>query len=172
MLGEETKYWKFHHLGLIVADATKTVGYYSSLGFVEILSNSPTSNNPPPWVELTAYGEDIMKEGKLLIDVKPGSKSVPITWCRIGTLLLEIIQPVSAWKNVSSDFLKKYGDGISHLAYTIDRDHFEEEVEKMKARGLDIVLSGKRAGGGGYYYFDTRKYGGIVTELMWYPYLP
>jgi len=173
MTGEETKNWTFHHLGVIVADMDKAVEYYQSLGFIDILPQSPRSTSPPSWVEMTAYGKTVLKDGQVLVPVKSGARPVPNTWCRVGSMTLELIQPgEGGWKNVNRDFLENVGDGINHIAYTVDGEHFEQEVEKMKARGLEIVLSGRQSTGGGFFYFDTRKVGGIITELMWYPSLP
>jgi len=153
MTEEETKNWKFHHLGVIVGDMEKAAEYYRSLGFIEFLPERPSPANPPTWVEMTAYGKTVLKDGKLMVPPTPEAKSVPNTWCRIGPITLELIQP----------------DGINHIAYTVDGENFEQEIEKMKAKGLDIILSGRQSTGGGYVYFDTRKEGGIITELMSYP---
>ena len=170
MTGEETKNWTFHHLGVIVADMEKAVEYYKSLGFVDVLPETPRPANPPAWVEMTSYGETLLKDGQVLVPLKPGGKPVPNTWCRVGSMTLELIQPgEGGWKNVNRDFLENVGEGINHIAYTVAGEHFEQEIEKMKARGLEIVLSGRQSNGGGYVYFDTRKVGGIITELMSYP---
>ena len=170
MTGEETKHWKFHHLGVIVADMEKVVEYYRSLGFVDILPARDRSTPPPTWVEMTTYGETVLADGEALVPPKPGDMSPPNTWCRIGSMTLEIIQPgEGGWKNVNRDFLENVGEGINHIAYMINGEHFEQEVEKMKSRGLEIVLSGRQSTGGGFVYFDTRKAGGIITELMSYP---
>ena len=121
MTGEETKNWKFHHLGVIVADMEKAVEYYKSLGFVEVLPETPPSTTPTPWVEMTTYGETVLKDGQVLVPVKPGSGGVPNRWCRIGTMTLELIQPgEGGWKNVNRDFLENVGEGINHIAYTVD----------------------------------------------------
>jgi catechol 2,3-dioxygenase-like lactoylglutathione lyase family enzyme len=77
-----------------------------------------------------------------------------------------LIQPGDAFKEVNGDFLKSNGEGIDHIAYTVDAEHFEREVEKMKAKGLTILFSGRQTNGGGFAYFDTRRVGGIITELM------
>jgi len=55
--------------------------------------------------------------------------------------------------------------GIQHIAFRVDPEHIEEEVEELKAEGLEIVASGEWDGGT-FYYFDTRKAGGFVTELV------
>ena len=67
---------------------------------------------------------------------------------------------------MNREFLENVGDGIDHIAYTVDAEHFDAEVEKMEAKGLDIIFSGRLPSGFRFVYFDTRKYGGIVTELM------
>ena len=93
MTGEETKNWRFHHLGVIVADMEKAVEYYRSLGFVDVLPETPRPANPPTMEEVTVYGKSIIKEGQVLVPRKPGAKYVPNTWCRIGSITLELIQP-------------------------------------------------------------------------------
>lgn len=167
MTGEETKNWTFHHLGVIVADMDKAVEYYKSLGFVDFPPERPGSANAPTWQELTVYGETVIKDGQSLVPQKPGGKPGRLKFCRVGSIALELIQPgESSVKNVNDDFLDNFGEGIDHVAYGVAPEHFEEEVEKMKAKGLTIILSGEQANGGGFAYFDTRKVGGIVIELM------
>jgi len=167
MTGEETKNWRFHHLGVIVGDMEKAVEYYRSLGFVDVLPETPRPANPPTMEELTIYGKSIIKDGEVQVARKPGAKFVPNTWCRIGSITLELIQPGEGFiKDVNREFLEKVGDGIDHIAYILDAEDFDREVEKMKAKGLEIILSGRQSNGGGFVYFDTREQGGIVTELM------
>ena len=168
MTGEETKNWKFHHLGVIVADMEKAVEYYKSLGFIDFEPQGPRPANPPTMEELTVYGKFIIKDGEVQVPRKPGAKpGVPNTWWRIGEITLELIQPgEGSIKDVNREFLENMGEGIDHIAYTVDAEHFDQEVEKMKAKGLEIILSGRMSNGGGFTYFDTRKVGGIVIELM------
>ena len=167
MAGEETKNWTFHHLGVIVADLDKAVEYYQSLGIVDFFPESPGPANSPVWTELIVYGKEVIKDGKLLVPPKPGAKPGGLRFCRVGSIALELIQPgESSVKNVNDDFLDNFGEGIDHVAYGVAPEHFKEEVDKMKAKGLPIILSGEQVNGGGFVYFDTRKVGGIVIELM------
>ena len=168
MAGEETKNWKFHHLGVIVADMEKAVEYYKSLGVIDFIPERPRPANPPTMEEFTAYGKTVIKDGEVQVPRNPDAKpGVPNTWWRIGEITLELIQPgEGSVKNVNRDYLENMGEGINHVAYTVDAEYFDEEVEKMKGKGLDIILFGRMSNGGGYVYFDTRKFGGIVTELM------
>jgi methylmalonyl-CoA/ethylmalonyl-CoA epimerase len=166
MAGEETKHWTFHHLGVIVNDIEKAAEYYKSLGFVDFPPETAGSGNQAVWEEITSYGETIIKDGQPQITIEPGSKPIGIKFCRVGSTMLELIQPGDGIKEVNSDFLKNVGEGIDHIAYTVGAEHFEQEVEKMKAKGLPVLFSGRQTNGGGFVYFDTRKVGGIIIELM------
>jgi len=167
MTGEETKNWTFHHLGVIVADMDKAVEYYKSLGVVDFPPERPGGAASPTWQEFTTYGETVIKDGKLLVPVKPGAKPGGLQFCWVGTIALELIQPgEGAFTTLHNDFLEEVGEGIDHIAYGVAPANFDEEVEKMKAKGLPIIMSGEQSNGGGFVYFDTRKVGGIVIELM------
>jgi len=169
MAGEETKYWTFHHVGVIVEDVDKAVEYYQTLGFIDFFPEPETAGNRPTWVEIITYGETVIKDGQPLFPVKAGMKPGKVRFCRMGTVPLELIQPGDAFKEVNGDFLKSKGEGIDHIAYTVPAAHFDREVEKMKSKGLTILFSGRQSNGGGFAYFDTRKVGGIITELMRVP---
>jgi len=167
MTGGETKNWTFHHLGVIVADMGKVVEYYKSLGFVDFPPERPGGATSPTWQEFTTYGETVIKDGQLLVPLKPGAKPGGLQFCRVGSMTLELIQPGDgAFKTLHNDFLDTFGEGIDHIAYGVAPENFEQEVEKMKVKGLPIIMSGEQANGGGFVYFDTRKIGGLVIELM------
>ena len=166
MTGEETRHWKFHHLGLIVGDMDKAVEYYQSLGFVDFPPEPAEPREPIVWEEIAAYGEIVLKDGQPVVPMKPDAKRGQVKFCSVGSVPLELIQPGDAFKEVNGDFLRNNGEGIDHIAYTVDAEHFDEEVEKMKAKGLPVLFSGRQGNGGGFVYFDTRKVGGIIIELM------
>lgn len=174
MAGEETKNWTFHHVGVIVEDMDKAVEYYKSLGIIDFPPerDAPSSKGGIKqglYKTITSYGETIIEDGKPLIEVKPGATIGNVKFCRMGTITFELVQPGTMFREVNGDFLKKNGDGIDHIAYTVPLEHYDEEMAKMKARGLEIVFSGEQFSGGGFAYFDTRKAGGIITELMFVP---
>jgi len=169
MAGEETKKWTFHHLGVIVDDMDKAIEYYQSLGIVDFPPPPAKTDRPPAgpvWVEIKTYGETVIKDGQLVNPPEKVTKSGRVVFCKIGSMQLELIQPGDAIRDVNRDFLESNGEGVDHIAYTVKAEDYEEEVEKMKAKGLPIIFSGKQASGGGFSYFDTRKVGGIITELM------
>jgi len=166
MAGEETKHWDFHHLGVIVSDISKTIDFFSSLGFVDVPQMQSDPVEPLVWDEIVSYGEIIMKDGKLVSSIPADTALVDVTFCSIGSMTLELVQPGGAFREVNGDFLERVGEGVDHIAYTVDVEHFDDEVMKMKDRGLDVLLSGRQANGGEFVYFDTRKSGGIIVELM------
>lgn len=168
MTSPGTENWTFHHLGLIVHDLEKTVAYFKSLGVVEFPPPSPRPTGPV-WKEMMAFGEVLLKDGQPTVPRNPDAKPGGLQFCRMGTITYEIIQPTmnSGVREFNGDFLERNGEGISHIAYGVTPEHFDEEVEKMLAKGLGIVQSGKQMENRGQFvYFDTREGGGIATELM------
>lgn len=168
MSDEEKKYWEFHHMGLIVEDVAKTIEYFKSLGCIDIVPDAPRPVNPPTWTEFVVHGKSVMKDGKVQLSQEPDAR-IPLgaKWCRIGEITFELIQPGDfIVTDPNKEFLDRVGNGISHVAYSIDAKHFDGEVEKLKATGMKIVLSGEMSHGGGFVYFDTGKVGGMMIELM------
>jgi len=166
---QETQHWTFHHLGVIVEDLEKAVKYYKSLGVVDFPLEpeaAESENTPVVWKEIISYDEAVIKDGQPLLPITEDLTVPLIKFCAMGTVPFELIQPGNAFKEVNGDFLANNGEGISHIAYMVADGHFEKEVEKMKAKGLPVLFHGRQANGGGFTYFDTRKVGGIITELM------
>ena len=166
MANSETENWTFHHLGLIVHDLEKTAKYFESLGVVEFI---PARGKPTVWTDMTAFGKVILKDGEPQVERNPNAKPGGLRFCRMGTMVFEIIQPGkdTGIREFNGDFLEKNGEGVSHIAYGVAPEHFDEEVAKMKAKGLEVLQSGVQANNNGQYvYFDTREQGGIATELM------
>ena len=114
--------------------------------------------------EITSYGEPFVKDGKLIAS-NEGSRT-RLQRCWVGSVQLEVIEPGDAVKEVNRDIFEKAGPGIAHIAYSISQEHYEEEVAKMTATGLDIVLKGTIKQGRGFTYFDARDRGGLLIELM------
>ncbi|HJN53062.1 MAG: VOC family protein [Pseudomonadales bacterium] len=133
--------WKLHHVGVVVRDLDKSVEYYKTLGLVEKVS-----------ALMTAEGKKAKLLGKFL---------------RVGSLNLELWQPIRG-ATVQQEFLDSCGEGINHIAYTVD-DYEKEYVELVEKQGIRLVFGSRppfsgRAQAG---YFDTRKEGhNIILELM------
>ena len=132
--------WKLHHVGIVVRDLEKSVEYYQSLGVVEKVSTL-----------MTAEGKKAKLIGRFL---------------RIGSLNLELWEPIRG-ATVQQEFLDSVGEGVNHIAFTVD-DYEKEYVDLVEKQGIRLVFGAKppiSAGGAGD--FDTRKEGhNTILELM------
>jgi len=141
--------WKLHHIGVAIRDIDKAVEYYQSLGIAtfdsEILFKS--SN----FVDFTVNG----KTPDTIVELR-------IRFVHIGSAQLELIQPVEG-ESPQKEFLNSGGEGINHIAYTVD--DLDKETDKLAKKGIKVIFSGKRQTGG-FAYFDTRKVGNVIIELM------
>ena len=92
---------------------------------------------------------------------KPGNFKYRIGYTQLGSIQLEMIQPLRG-KTIYDEFLEKRGEGLHHFGIMIDR--IEERVAAMKQMGIDVLQSGRRPGRK-YAYMDTEPLIGIMIEL-------
>jgi len=141
--------WKFHHVGVAIRDIDKTVEYYQSLGI---------GTFQPEFLFKSSNFADFTVNGKppdTIVELR-------IRYVQIGPFQLELIQPVEG-ESPQKEFLNSRGDGIDHIAYTVD--DLDKETDKLTKKGIKVIFSGKRQTGG-FAYFDTRKVGNVIIELM------
>jgi len=138
---------KIAQIAIVVKDLDKTVEYYwNKLGigpwcFSEL----------GPGLDKECYGE-------------PCEFSFKIASAKIGSLMLELIQPVSG-ETPQMKFLKARGEGLYSLGIFIDDI---AQLEDMKKLGYKQIVSIFGIGGkdGFAVYFDTEKDIGAVIGLM------
>lgn len=134
-------------LGYVVADIERTCRYYeSTLGIGAFCT--------PFEVDMSGA----------ILRGKPLETKIKVAFAQSGSVQVELIQPVEG-DNLYTEFLARHGDGIHHLAFTVD------DMEAMKAefadRGLqpifyhDMVVME-------FAYYDTSEIGGLMTELLYY----
>ena len=126
--------WKFHHIGAIVRDMDEAVRYYDSL---EMFTLQPEFGG--------------------------GEGRARLRLAEIGPNRIELISP-SQGPPIFRDFLDAKGEGIHHIAFTVDS--LDSEIAKLTARGIPVITSMRRPDGSGIAFFDLRKIGGVVIELM------
>lgn len=83
---------------------------------------------------------------------KPGYFSMRVALTKVGSVELELIQPV-AGDSVYSDHISKYGEGINHLCFTVDS--VEKAIEIMAEEGFPLLQSGRALYNDYFAYFDT-----------------
>jgi len=95
---------------------------------------------------------------------EPKEYSMKIAFAKMGTIQLELIQPLS--ESIYTEFLEKKGEGIHHIGCHVD--DLDEAVAMVEKQGIKVTQSGKRPGGG-YAYLDTDETMGAIVELIQRP---
>ena len=132
------KDWKIHHLGFIVSDMDKTIEYYNSLGIATVGHELPLMQSP-----------DGLK--------------LKVRFAQVGSILLEFFQPV-AGEGMQLDFLRKHGEGIQHMAFTVA--DIDAEVDDLVSKGVKLIFREGGRTGSRMAYFDTGQIGDFLLELI------
>ena len=145
--------WKLHHVGMPVRDLDKSVENFKSLGQATFQPE---------------FQIDSSKAGEYLVYGKTPDPVVKTRgmMAQVGPLPVELLQPVQG-ETVHKELLDSTGEGIGHVAYTVD--DLEGEAAKLVEKGFPIILSIKRPGQTkrAAVYIDTRsKFSNLIIELM------
>ena len=85
---------------------------------------------------------------------------------KMGPLGIELLQPIEG-ETVHKELLDSTGEGVGHIAYTVD--DLETETAKLVAKGFPVILSITPAGQSrrSAVYIDTRsKFSNLIIELI------
>ena len=137
--------WELAHVGVVVRDMDKTVEYYQSLGIATKIGPERTQDNKS--LDAMVYGKPADPKYKIKIRA-----------VQIGPLALLLNQPVEG-ESRQKDFLDSRGEGINHIAFTVD--DLDSERTKLVEKGIPVMYEIK-----GNAYFDTRKFGNVVVQLL------
>jgi len=90
-------------------------------------------------------------------------------WQRHGTVAYEWCIPVKL-PIVYDDHIRKHGEGIHHLAFTVE--DMDKVLEDYRSKGYVNSMGGTwgergKSGSGRYEYIDLEKAGGVTMELLW-----
>ena len=144
--------WKLNHVGIPVQDLDKTVENFKSFG--------------------ASLGREFMIDSSKFTEyLVYGKTPDPVVQTRgmfaqIGPLRMELLQPVEG-HTVHKEFLERAGEGIGHIAYTVD--DLEGETMKLVEKGFTVILSiipqGQKERSA--VYIDTRnKFSNLIIELI------
>ncbi len=145
--------WKLHHVGIPVRDLDRSLEDYKSLGMATF---------QPEFQIDSSRVEEYLVYGKT---PDPVVKTRGVLG-QMGPLGIELLQPVQG-ETVHKEILESTGEGIGHVAYTVD--DLEEETAKLVERGFPVILSIRPAGQTkrSAVYIDTRsKFSNLIIELM------
>jgi len=142
--------WTFHHMAVVVWDMDKAVEYYQSL-------------------DIGTFQAEFMLDSSRFGDYEVYGKTpetvdkTRMRFVQIGSFQIELVQP-SQGKPIYKEFLDNQGEGVHHMAFTVD--DLDAETAKLVAKGVPVITRAKFPNGGGYAYFDTGKIGHVMTELI------
>lgn len=145
--------WKLHHVGIPVRDLDKSIEDYKALGMATF--------QPEFLIDSTKIAEYLVY-GKT---PDPAVKTRAVLG-QMGPLGIELLQPVEG-ETVHKELLESTGEGIGHIAYTVD--NLEEETAKLVEKGFPVILSIRHEGQStrGAVYIDTRSsFSNLIIELI------
>ena len=133
---EETMIKKIAHLAIVVSDLEKEIKKY----------------------------RDILGLACLGIEEVEAQK-VRVALFDVGGVHIELVAPLSHDSPVSN-FLKKRGGGIHHIAYEVE--NLETQMQVFKKKGLRLLDSeaGKGASGTRIVFVHPGDMSGVLTELV------
>jgi 4-hydroxyphenylpyruvate dioxygenase-like putative hemolysin len=100
---------------------------------------------------------------------KPVNHDLIQGWQRQGDVSYEWCIPVTT-PIVYDDHIKMHGEGIHHLAFTVE--DMDKVLEDYKSKGYVVSMGGTwgeegKPGSGRYEYIDLPNAGGVTMELLW-----
>jgi len=137
-------------MAVVVWDMDKAVEYYQSLGIAtfkpEFVLDSST------YTDYKVYGKTPNTIDK-----------TRMRFAQIGPFQLELVQPVEG-EPIYREFLKSKGEGVHHIAYTVD--DLDEETAKLVEKGISVITRVTLQTGTSFAYMDVRKVGNVIIELI------
>ena len=145
--------WKLHHVGIPVRDLDKSLADYRALGATSFQDE---------------FLIDSRKAAEYLVYDKTPEPTVVTRGImgKMGPLGIELLQPIEG-ETVHKELLDSTGEGVGHIAYTVD--DLETETAKLVAKGFPVILSITPAGQSrrSAVYIDTRsKFSNLIIELI------
>ena len=119
------------------------------------------------WAEVLGVGPWFYFERVPIEDFRyqgePSALEVSIALANAGALQIELIQQRNDAPSMYRDFLAAGHEGLQHLAWWSER--FDEDLARLRERGLEIGQSGRIGESGRFVYLRTESHPGTVVEL-------
>lgn len=144
--------WKMHHVGMAVQNLEKSMANLKSLNAIFQTEFLVDGSNFPEYLVYGKTPEHAAKTRGIVAE--------------IGSLRIELLQPVEG-ESVHKEFLESTGEGINHIAFTVD--DLDRETEKLVEKGFPVILSMVLPGQTerSVVYIDTRnKFSNLIIELI------
>ena len=91
-------------------------------------------------------------------------QQVKVGFFRVGEVKLELLEPTSESSTIAR-FLEKKGEGMHHVAYTVD--DLAKRLAQMKEQGIRLIDEAPRKGAHGMNvaFVHPKASHGVLTEL-------
>jgi methylmalonyl-CoA/ethylmalonyl-CoA epimerase len=142
--------WKFYHVAIVVKDMDKAKSKYGAILGSGVF-RPETVLDSSTFSRYEVYGKPTKTTHKSRFNH---------TDIGANKLDIEFISPIEG-NPIYSDFLKKHGEGIHHIAFQVD--DLDVETAKLVAKGIPVITTVKRPTGRGFAYFD---FGDCLIELV------
>jgi len=141
---------KLNQYAFAIRDPDAVSAFWSHVGLPELQISYPELGAP------MYYG-------------KPADHELIQGWQRHGTIAYEWCIPVKP-PIVYEDHIKKHGEGIHHLAFSVQ--DMDMVLEDYTSQGFVVSMGGTwgetgKPGSGRYEYIDLEEAGGLTMELLW-----
>ena len=135
------------HVGIVVNDAEKTAGYYSSV------------------FGIGPFNIQEFEYRNVIFQGKPTTGKLKIAMAQMGPIEIELIQVLKGGEYYT-EFLRQKGGGLHHLGiYIDDFDTYDKLLKGLTDKGVEPVLNhrGRRSA---FAYLDTQAVDGVILELF------
>ncbi len=111
-----------------------------------------------PW---TVYDFNPTTVSDMIIDDKREDYAMRLAVCSVGKVQWELIEPLDD-KSIYSDFLKRHGEGLHHVAFGVE--NYDQAVAHFRGKGIGVRQGGTWHGLT-YTYFDTQDSIATIAEI-------
>jgi len=111
-----------------------------------------------PW-EIYTFAPPALQNS--MVRGKPSDHTFRIALAQAGPVQIELIQPLTG-RSVYDEFLEKKGEGLHHVKFYYP--DCRKKLEEFKAKGIEVIQSGK-FDEDEHYYLDTEKFHGMIIEI-------
>lgn len=114
-------------------------------------------------VERRDFYEHILGADFEAVEEVPSQK-VRVAFFKVGDVRLELLEPTDPSSSVAG-FLEKRGEGLHHVAYTVD--DIDERLAELKEGGVRLIDETPRPGAHHtrIAFLHPKSSGGVLTEL-------
>lgn len=126
---------KIDHIGIAVESIENSLPFYTDVLKLEFLGS-----------------EEVESEG------------VKVAFVKVGETNFELLEPLHENSPIAK-FIKKYGEGIHHIALNVES--IEKRIEEIKSKGIQMINEQAKEGAHGALiaFIHPKSTGGVLFEM-------